>query len=261
MHIKPKKGLGQNFLFDKNIQKKIIDACDFKPTDNVLEIGSGRGELTRLIAARAAFVSALEIDSYLCRILANNLTDYANVRIINRDILKFNLKKYFSRFDKKLKVVGNIPYYITTPIFEHLFTIREMINTIYITVQKEFAQRITASAGSKVYGAISCFIQYYTEPRLVFYISKNSFFPAPKVDSCLLCLKMNHRVDGKVSDEKKLFRIIRASFNQRRKVLRNSLKGIISQSKLNTFFERFNINPDIRPEGLSLSDFMHLSKV
>ena len=182
MHIKPKKSLGQNFLVDKNIQKKIIVYLEIKPDDIILEIGAGRGELTNLIAKEAEKVYALEIDNSLCGILKENLKSYSNVEIINRDILKFNLRAYFRNLKQNLKVFGNIPYYISSPIIEHLFNYRNKIESIFITVQKEFAKRVTAIPGSKEYGSLSCFVQYYAKPKIIFNIKKASFFPVPKVD-------------------------------------------------------------------------------
>jgi len=258
MHLKPKKSLGQNFLVDKNIQGKIIAACELKPDDTVLEIGAGRGELTRLLVSRAALVYALEIDRGLCAILRDNLKGCGNLKIINRDILKFSLSRYFSRCEKKIKVIGNIPYYITTPILARLFAFRDKIDAAFLTVQKEFAVRAAASPGSKDCGALSCFVRYYSEPKIIFSIKKGSFSPAPKVDSSLLCLKMRARVEKEGREEKNLFRIIRAAFGKRRKTLRNSLKGVVGQERLDAFFKKFYIDCDIRPERLRLKDFINL---
>jgi len=261
MHIKPKKRLGQNFLTDKNLQNKIIDACGFEPSDIVLEIGAGRGELTQLISPKVAVVFALEIDSGLYEILKERFEKSPNIKIINQNILKLNFKKYFSRIQKKIKVVGNIPYYITTPIIEYLLEVKDKIDIIFITVQKEFARRVTASPGSKDYGALSCFLQYYTEPKMMFNINKTCFYPAPKVDSCLLRLEVKQNISLNKSQEKLVFKIIRAAFGKRRKTLRNSLKGTVSPNKLNKFFKKFGIDPNIRPERLSLSQFINLAKV
>ena len=258
MHIKPKKSLGQNFLVDPNIQRKIISACQFKSFDTVLEIGAGRGELTRLIANRVNKVYALEIDTGLCDILKESFKDYVNVKIINQDVLKFNLKRYFSKLKEKIKVVGNIPYYITTPILEHFLKDRDKIDTIFITVQKEFAKRMTAQTGSKDYGAFSCFIQYYTEPKILFFIRKSCFLPTPKVDSCFLRLDIRDELVLEPKEERLLFKIIRAAFNKRRKTLRNSLKGKILPQKLDSFFNKYGIDSNIRPEDLTLVDFVNL---
>ncbi len=258
MHIKPKKSLGQNFLTDKNVQRKLIVSYNLGALDYVLEIGAGYGELTKLIAHNAAFVYALEIDAGLCKILNENTKEYPNIKVINRDILKFDLKRYFKGLKAKIKVLGNIPYYITSPIIEHLLKHREKIETVFITVQKEFAKRIVADAGSKEYGSFSCFVQYYSIPKIIFLIKRNSFSPAPKVDSCLLELKIRQAPAVKVKDEKLLFKVIRASFNKRRKTLRNSLDGIVPLQKLSDFFKENNVDINIRPEDLTLKDFARL---
>lgn len=257
MRIKPKKSLGQNFLVDKNIQRKIIEACDFKPPDIVLEIGSGRGELTSDIANKVKFVIGVEIDKQLSGLLKEGFKDYKNVKIINQNILKFNLNSYFAK--TKIKVIGNIPYYITSPIIEHLFKYKDKIEAIFLTVQKEFGQRMCASKGSKDYGAFSCFVQFHAKPGIIFNIKKNSFYPAPKVDSCFLRLVIRGKPLFTLKNESLLFKIIRAAFNQRRKTLRNSLKNIVSPQKLEAYFSRYKITPNIRPEDLGLEDFTNLA--
>lgn len=261
MHIKPKKRLGQNFLVDKNIQRKIIGCLELKSSDIVLEIGAGRGELTGLIAQKVNKIHALEIDYNLCLALKNNLEDYSNIEIINQDILRFNLKSYLRRIKRRIKVVGNIPYYISTPLIEYLIKFRDKIDAIFITVQKEFAARITATAGSKLYGAFSCFAQYYFEPKGILNIKKTCFFPVPKVDSCLVRLKIRSKHPAEPKDEKLFFKIIRTAFNYRRKTLRNSLGNIIPRENLETFFNKYGIDSNIRPEDLSLEDFANLTNI
>jgi 16S rRNA (adenine1518-N6/adenine1519-N6)-dimethyltransferase len=258
MHLKPKKSLGQNFLIDKNIQLKIINACEFRPTDTVLEIGAGRGELTCLIAHRVKSLFALEIDPSLCEILKEKFKQDAKVKIINQDILKFNLNRYFKK--NKVKVIGNIPYYISSPIIEHLFNFRNKISTMFITVQKEFGQRMTAHPGSKIFGSFSCFIQYHSKPKIILNIKKNSFFPVPKVNSSFLRLDIKKKGLSK-SKEKLLFKVIRAAFGKRRKTLRNSLKDIVTQDALQGFFLKYSKDRNIRPENLSLQDFVNLIKI
>ncbi len=259
MHLKPKKRLGQNFLIDRNIQRKIIESLDLNPSDTLLEVGAGRGELTRLISGKVRRVFALEVDPGLCQILKDNLSGLSNVKIINRDVLKFNLKAYFNKIQGKIKVFGNIPYYISTPIIERLIKFREKIDTAFITVQKEFAARIAAAAGPKDYGSFSCFVQYYTEPKILFLIKRTCFFPAPKVDSCLVRLNIRKEPAVFLRDEKLFFKTIRAAFNKRRKTLRNSLSGIILAKKLDFFFHKYGIDRNIRPENLSLQDFANLA--
>ena len=260
MYQKPKKSLGQNFLVDKNIQKKIITACELKITDRVLEIGAGNGELSAYIPEKVNRLYALEIDSSLCAQLKAKFKIHRNVRIINKDILKFDLRRYFSKLDGKIKVVGNIPYYITTPVIEYLLSYRDKIEDIFITVQKEFANRVIASAGSKEYGSLSCFVQYYTEPEMIFLIKKNSFYPIPKVDSSFLRLAVRKDCRCDLKEEHLLFRIIHASFKKRRKTLRNSLEGIMPENILKDFFMRYDINPNTRPEKFALNDFIALTR-
>lgn len=261
MQIKAKKNLGQNFLTDKNIQHKIISACSFNRQDTVLEIGSGKGELTRIIAPAAGKVFALEIDSRIIGILKDNCAGFNNVKLIHADVMKFDFHAFFKKQKSALKVFGNIPYYITTPIIELLLRHRNKISEIFLTVQREFAERVIAQPGSKRFGSLSCFLQYYTIPEILFMIKKNSFTPRPKIDSAFLKLKVLKSPLVRITDEEKLFKIIRAGFNQRRKTLRNSLEGIVPQDKLNLFFIKSGLNPDIRPECLSLNDFADLVNV
>lgn len=255
--FRPKKYLGQNFLIDPNIQRKIIEACEITSQDTVLEIGAGRGELTRLIAQQTDKIFALELDKHLCPILKNNLADFTKVKIINQDILKFNISRCF-KDTPKIKVIGNLPYNITTPIIVHLLKFRDKIGDIFITVQKEFGQRMVASCGNSDWGAFSCFLQYYTEPKKLFLIKKTCFRPQPKVDSVLIKLgsKQSLALDNK--REKRLFKIIRLSFQQRRKTLRNALSDVIASGRLNQYFIQYNIDRNIRGEELSLQDFINL---
>jgi 16S rRNA (adenine1518-N6/adenine1519-N6)-dimethyltransferase len=259
MHLKPKKSLGQNFLVDKNIRNKIISACGFGNSDVILEIGAGRGQMTRLIAERAALVYALEIDPQLCQMLKDSTQDIRNLKIVNEDILKFNLTAYFAKMTQKIKVFGNIPYYISSGIIAHLIKHRNIIEEVFLTVQKEFAQRACAKPGSKDYGSFSCFVQYYACAKILFPIKNTSFLPKPKVDSSFLRLNLMAEPKIKVSDEEFFFKLIRAAFNKRRKTLRNSLKDIIRPEKLSGFLRGQGINRDIRPERLSLDDFADLT--
>ncbi len=257
--FRPKRRLGQNFLVDKNMQKKIVSACEISPDDIVLEIGAGRGELTRLIARECERVFALEKDSYLCPILENNLIDFPRIKIINQDILKFNISRYF-RGTAQIKVIGNLPYNITTPIIVHLLKFRDKIREIFITIQKEFAQRVVASYGNSDWSAFSCFLQYYTVPKMLFLIKKTCFRPQPKVDSALVKLTPNEKLPLDASEQRQLFKIIRSSFQQRRKTLRNALSGVISSKRLSQYFNQYNIDKNIRGEQLSLQDFINLAK-
>ncbi|MCX5698080.1 MAG: 16S rRNA (adenine(1518)-N(6)/adenine(1519)-N(6))-dimethyltransferase RsmA [Candidatus Omnitrophica bacterium] len=261
MYIKPKKSLGQNFLIDKNIQKKIIRACNLSKEDIVLEIGAGRGDLTAPLAGSAKKVYALEIDQRLYPLLELALGVYSNCEIIKSDILKFNINKFLqdNKIRQKIKVIGNIPYYISSPIIEHLIGYRQAISAAFITVQKEFGRRARAVPGSKEYGSFSCFAQYYCECEILFEIKKNSFKPAPNVDSCFLCLKFREKPLVLVQDEGMFFKLIRTAFNQRRKTLRNSLDGLVAQDRLENYLQRAGIDENVRPEGLSLEQFADLS--
>jgi 16S rRNA (adenine1518-N6/adenine1519-N6)-dimethyltransferase len=261
MHFKPKKRLGQNFLVDKNLQNKILDSLKFEKEDVLLEIGAGRGELTFQTAEKVKKVYALEIDTHLCKVLMQRARAYPNVKIIQQDILNFDFKTFFASLRKKIKVLGNIPYYISTPIIEHLIVCRGKIDCIFITVQKELARRMTALPGSKDYGSFSCFVQYYTDPKVLFRVTKNCFFPVPKVDSSFVRLKIRPILPLQPKEERLLFQIIRAAFNQRRKTLRKSLAGIIPKPALERFFSLQAKDRNIRPESLTLEDFANLTKI
>ncbi|MFA5114617.1 MAG: 16S rRNA (adenine(1518)-N(6)/adenine(1519)-N(6))-dimethyltransferase RsmA [Candidatus Omnitrophota bacterium] len=255
--VRPKKYLGQNFLSDKNVQRKIIESSGFSPKDTILEIGAGRGELTRLLADKVKKTYAVEIDAALSDRLKAEFNDNQKIKIINSDILRFNLDKSIP-VPSRIKVIGNIPYCLSTPIMGYLLGHLRRISVILMTVQKEFAERVAALPGSSDYGSLSCFVQYYCLPAVMFTIKKTSFWPVPKVDSCLLRLEARTRPPVKVRDEAELFKVIRAAFSKRRKTLRNSLKGIIDRGRLENFFQRCSINPDARPEELGLEDFARL---
>jgi 16S rRNA (adenine1518-N6/adenine1519-N6)-dimethyltransferase len=256
--IRPKKSLGQTFLIDKNIQRKIIEAAGLRPSDTVLEIGAGRGELTRLIIGKVKRIYAVEIDQALAERLKEEFSDNVKIKIINQDILRFDLKKCAAGVSDGIRVIGNIPYYASTAIVEYLLEYRSIVRDIFITVQKEFGQRMAALPGGRDYGSFSCFVQYYAHPEILFTIKKTSFWRQPKVDSCLLYLKVREEPAVKVKDEDSFFRVIRSAFNKRRKTLRNSLAGVIDSARLNLFFQRYHIDPDIRPQDLSLQDFTRL---
>ena len=261
MYIKPKKSLGQNFLIDKNIQKKIIRACNLSKEDIVLEIGSGRGDLTVQLAQSAKKVYALEIDQCLFPLLEMGLIKHDNCQLIKADILKFDISKFLleNKIKQKIKVIGNIPYYISSPIIEHLIKHRQVICAAFLTVQKEFGQRVKAVPGSKVYGSFSCFAQYYCACSMLFEVRRNCFRPAPNVDSGFLSLEFRQAPLVLVQDEENFFKLIRTAFNQRRKTLRNSLDGLVAQDRLKDFLQRAGIDKNVRPEDLSLEQFASLS--
>jgi 16S rRNA (adenine1518-N6/adenine1519-N6)-dimethyltransferase len=259
MHLKPKKSLGQNFLQDPNIRRKIVSCCEFSGNDTVIEIGPGQAAMTALIAPIVKRLYAVELDTVLAGMLEEQFKDDPRVSIINQDFLKCDIEGLLAKSPRtKVKVFGNIPYYITSPIIERLFEYRSHISNIYLTVQKEFGQRIVAEPGSEHYGSFSCFVQYYTQPRIEFLIKRTCFYPAPKVDSCFLSLSMRPEPAVSVKSEQLLFKIIRTSFQQRRKTLRNSLKGLIPAEKMDSYFEKYGVNPKARSETLSLQDFANL---
>lgn len=260
MHPKPKKRLGQNFLTDKNIQEKIIKACKLKKTDIILEIGSGRGEITQHLLKDAKRVIAVEIDKELCELLTSKFSSSANFELLNQDILKTNLVDLRGQQGLgRLKVIANIPYYISTPIIAHLLDYNESIEVIYLTLQKELAVRLTAGPGNKSYGAFSCFVQFCARPKILFSIKPSSFWPRPKVDSCFVELKILPEPKVRVKSETFFFKLIRLAFNQRRKFLKNNLARIFPQSKVMGCFKETGLDADIRAENLSLSDFAKIS--
>lgn len=260
MYIKPKKSLGQNFLNDKNIQKKIIRVCNLSKKDVVLEIGAGRGDLTLPLANSVKNVYALEIDQRFFKFLEQAVVANGNCQIIQADILKFDLGKFLKDkcLTQKIKVIGNIPYYISSPIIEHLILHRQVISEAFLTVQKEFGRRARAVPGSKEYGSFSCFVQYYCECKILFEIKRNSFKPAPNVESCFMSLGFREKPAVFVRNEKTLFKLIRTAFNQRRKTLKNSLDGLVTPVLLSDFLQSAGIDENVRPEDLYLEQFASL---
>lgn len=260
MRPKPRKRLGQNFLIDKNIQEKIVNSCNLQESDVVLEIGPGRGELTRLLLAKAKKVFAVEIDKELCGLLSSKFSSSSNFELINQDILKISLVDLRGLQGLgKLKVIANIPYYISTPIIAHLLRYKESIEAIYISLQKELAKRLTALPGNKDYGAFSCFVQFYSQPKILFPIKNSSFWPKPKVDSSFVELKILSAPKVKVKDEESFFKIVRLAFSQRRKVLKNSLVKMVEGDKLIAHLKLLGMKENARAEDLSLKDFARLA--
>ncbi|MFA5147104.1 MAG: 16S rRNA (adenine(1518)-N(6)/adenine(1519)-N(6))-dimethyltransferase RsmA [Candidatus Omnitrophota bacterium] len=258
----PLKRLGENYLVDTNIKDKIIAEARIGRGDTVLEIGPGLGALTIDLAKTGARVCAVDKDKKAVAILRDLAGgDHPNLKILNGDILSFDIGEIAA--GKKIKVVGNLPYYITTPVLEHLIKHRASIESILVTVQKEVAGRLMASPGEDDYGAISCFVQYYMSPTYLHTIKRNSFYPVPGVDSALMRLDVREQPPVSVADEAIFFRIVRGAFNQRRKVILNSLsrKGVlnISKKRLQEVLAENGISADSRPERLALSDFAAIS--
>jgi len=258
----PSKRLGQNYLIDGNIKDKIIEAAGIKRGDAVLEIGPGLGALTADLAAVCASLHAVEKDTRAFRILKEELlAGFPDVKLYNEDILKFDLKKITP--GKNLKIIGNLPYYITSPIIEYFIKNKRYINSIVITIQREVANRLMASPGTKDYGSLSCFVRYHMRASYIYTIRRTSFFPEPEVDSSIIRLDVLPAPSVKVEDEEKLFKIIRGSFNQRRKTILNSLSraAVLNMSKenLTSILTTAGVDPLIRPESLSLTDFARIS--
>lgn len=258
------KSLGQNFLIDGNIVRKICEKGNINSTDNVLEIGPGIGTLTEELAIRAKKVVAVELDKNLLPILDETLGEYENVEIIHGDILKIDLPKLFEeKFDGgSIKIVANLPYYITTPIITKLLEEEMDIDSILVMVQKEVAERMSASPGSKDYGSLSVFVNYYTEAEIVLNVPKTVFMPKPNVDSAIIFLKMR---DEKIQlkDKEIFFKTVKASFSQRRKTILNSLSAGLGMEKeeLKAILLKCNIDPRERAENLNIEDFAKISSL
>ena len=261
------KKFGQNFLIDTHVLDKIIRAADITKDDFVLEIGPGIGTMTQYLACAAREVTAVEIDKALIPILEDTLSDYDNVTVINEDILKVDIAALAEEKNggKPIKVVANLPYYITTPIIMGLFENHVPLESITVMVQKEVADRMQVGPGTKDYGALSLAVQYYAEPYIIANVPPNCFMPRPKVGSAVIRLTRHKETPVQVEDEKLMFRIIRASFNQRRKTLVNGLKnsGELSLSKeiIEESIEELGVPLTIRGEALSLEQFAMLSNI
>ena len=259
------KKYGQNFLIDTHVLDKIISAAGATKEDMVLEIGPGIGTMTQYLAEAAREVVAVEIDDKLIPILEETLSEYDNVTIINEDILKLDIAKLADEKNggKPIKVVANLPYYITTPIIMGLFESKVPLDNITIMVQKEVADRMQVGPGTKDYGALSLAVQYYAKPEIVANVPPNCFIPRPTVGSAVIRLKRYAEPPVTVADEKKMFSLIRASFNQRRKTLVNGLSnapGIgLNKEKVAEALEKMGLSPTIRGEALTLSQFAELS--
>ena len=259
------KKYGQNFLIDDHILSEIIDAADITKEDTVLEIGPGIGTLTEELAKAARQVIAVEIDSNLIPILEESLFNFSNITIINKDILKTDIKAIAEEYndEKPLKVVANLPYYITSPIIMELLERRLPIESITVMVQKEVANRMVTGPGSKDYGALSLAVQYYTTPKIICDVSANCFMPRPNVDSTVIKLTVNEEPSVQVKDEELLFKCIRASFNQRRKTLVNGLRNYqplnVEREQAAEAIEKSGFREDVRGETLSLKEFAILA--
>lgn len=259
------KKFGQNFLIDPHVLDKIISAAEITKDDFVLEIGPGIGTMTQYLCENARQVLAVEIDKALIPILKDTLSAYDNVEVLNADVLKLDLLQIAQEKNagKPIKVVANLPYYITTPIIMQLFEEKVPIDSITVMVQKEVAERMQAGPGTKDYGALSLAVQFYAQPYIAAYVPPNCFMPRPNVGSAVIRLTKHKTPDIKVNNEKLMFKLIRASFNQRRKTLVNSLKnsGELNFTKEDILeaIEQIGKSETIRGEALTLEEFAKLS--
>ena len=251
---RPNKSLGQNFLVDARVQQKIVDKCLLKADDTVLEIGPGKGAITARILPLVKKLIVVEKDRQLVALLKENLAE-PQLEIVEGDFLKID----FDSLAKDLIVIGNIPYYISTPIIEKILENKNKIQRAFLTVQLEFGERLAAVPGNKDYGSLSCFVQYHADVKVLFKISPGSFHPQPKVRSCFVSLTMKPTPTLPAKDEAKLFALIQKAFMQRRKTIANALKGVGEQEKLLKEFERLKINPQSRPEELSLLNYIEIA--
>ena len=259
------KKFGQNFLIDSHVLQKIIDAAHITKDDFVLEIGPGIGTMTQYLSEHAKEVMAVEIDHNLIPILKETLAGYDNVEVLNEDILKVDIGKIAEEKNqgRPIKVVANLPYYITTPIIMGLFEKNVPMDSLTVMVQKEVAQRMQAVPGTKDYGALSLAVQFYAEPYIVANVPPNCFMPRPKVGSAVIRLTSYKDIPIKVKNEKLMFSIIRASFNQRRKTLQNGINNSsalhFSKEQVVEALGEMELSPTIRGEALSLEQFARLS--
>lgn len=264
-HFNFQKKFGQNFLIDPNVLERIMDAAEITGEDCVLEIGPGIGTMTQYLCERARHVISVEIDKNLIPILEDTLAAYDNKTIINEDILKVDMNRLAEEYNggKPMKVVANLPYYITTPIIMGLFENKVPLKSITIMVQKEVADRMQEEPGTKDYGALSLAVQYYARPEIVANVPPNCFIPRPNVGSAVIRLTRYEVPPVIVKDEKKMFELIRASFNQRRKTLVNGLGNArnlnLSKDRITKALEEMGLSPMVRGETLSLEQFARLS--
>lgn len=262
-----KKSFGQNFLTDTNILQKIVDTAEIDENVNVIEIGPGIGALTEFLAENAAEVMAFEIDERLVPILADTLRDFDNVRVVNEDILKSDLQariKEFANPNLPIKVVANLPYYITTPILMHLIESGIPFSEFVVMMQREVADRISAQPNSKSYGRLSIAVQYYMTAKVAFIVPRTVFVPAPNVDSAILKMVRRDQPAVEVNDEAFFFKVSKASFTHRRKTLWNNLTSYFGKSnevktKLESALDNAELSPSVRGEALDLQEFARLA--
>ena len=264
-HLRAKHSLGQNFLISFNVLREIMDAAHLTKADDVIEIGPGIGGLTEQLAKRAHKVMAFEIDQKLIPVLKETLAPYHNVKIINQDVLKADLPKFIHEElgdDRQVKIAANLPYYITTPIIAELLKSHARFSSISVTMQKEVAERLTASPGSKTYGAISVILQYLNHVRIANLISNRAFWPKPKVTSAIVELHRRKKIAKPVFEVGRFSSFVRSCFTHRRKTLQNNLKSRFGKPQrpvIKQVLGRLQINPMLRPEEISIPAYVKMA--
>lgn len=254
--IKPKKSLGQHFLIDKNIVEKILKVGNIRPDETIVEIGPGKGIMTRRLSEAAGHIIAIELDDRLFVNLKEELNDLSNLELIHGDALRFSYEEIPGEF----KVIANLPYYISTPIIFKLLSVGNKIRSMTLMLQKEVAERIVAAPGTKEYGPLTISIEYYCKPRIDFFVSRRSFSPQPKVDSAVITLLARREPKIKVKDVSLFFKTVRAGFSSRRKMLKNALRGLgVSDEMIGLALEKSGIDSKRRGETLSIEEFAALS--
>lgn len=257
--LRANKKLGQNFLISEDVVNEIVEKSDITSDDVIIEIGPGLGTLTKELVKRAKKMFAIELDENMIEILNTRFQVFQNLEIINDDVLKVDLKELTKDFSN-IKVVANLPYYITTPIIMKLLEDRINIKSITVMVQKEVGERLCATHLDKEYGAISVSVRYYTNPQIIIDVPKENFLPSPEVDSCVIKLDLLENPRVELKNEKLFFRLIKGAFTQRRKTINNSLTCTgKSKEEINEILQKLNIEPKLRAENLSLEDYARIS--
>jgi 16S rRNA (adenine1518-N6/adenine1519-N6)-dimethyltransferase len=257
----PKKGWGQHFLIDRNILTKVIQTAQVEKKDVVLEVGPGLGEMTIALARQAKQVIAIEIDPKLVELLKKKLVDFPNIDVVKGDILALDFKKSFSQLRQRVKVVANLPYQISTPLLFHFIDSRKVFSTLTLMLQREVAERIVATPGSKAYGPLSIFMQLFLDLSIRFFIKPSAFFPPPKVESAVVHLVWREKPMVELGDERWFKKVVKGCFGYRRKTLINGLKhsGLSLPYDIEQRMEKIEIDPRRRPETLSIQEFARLA--
>jgi len=261
-----RKDLGQNLLVDMSVRDRIVEAASVSPADIVIEIGPGKGVLTFSLARRALFLLAVEIDRRFCDYLKEWMGDLPNAEVRHGDFLRMTLREEVEKLRQRfpnaagVKIVSNVPFYITTPIVTKIVENRSSIDGCVLTVQKEVAERFAAEPGSKRYGAITLFLNYYAKVSILFHVSKEAFRPKPEVDAAVISIVPRTKPAVEVRDEEFFFRVVRAAFEQRRKMLKNSLLRLgFPQETMQLALRESGLDPSLRPERVSMKDFAGLA--